>query len=78
LLIYFDSKTGKAEKVDLPNTALTFIFDDLGGTQLDGPGWFDTEQEVKGGDGIHEMDGGETVVSPGIKSTGVWRIRRFR
>jgi hypothetical protein len=78
LLIYFDSKTGKAEKVDLPNTALTFIFDDLNGTQLDGPGWSDTEQEVKGGDGIREMNGGETVVSAGIKSTGVWRIRRFR
>jgi len=78
LLIYFDSKTGKAVSVDLPATALTFIFDDLNGTQLDGPGWSDTEQEVKGGDGIHEMNGGETMVSPGIKSTGVWRIRRVR
>ncbi len=78
LLIYFDSKTGKAVKVDLPNTGFSFIFGDLNGTRMTGPGWYDLEQEVKGGDGIHEMEGSEIGEFGGIKSTGKWEIKRFR
>jgi hypothetical protein len=79
LLIYFDSRTGKAVRVNLPEGSdITFIFDDLNSTQFDGPGWYDSEQEVKGGDGTHEINGGEIWSSPGNKSTGVWKISRLK
>ena len=77
LLIFYDSKTGKPKEVDLPNTGFEFIFDDLNGMRMTGPGFYDPEQKVKGGDGVHEMMGGESGSTGGMSTyTGKWKIQK--
>ena len=56
--IFFDSKTGKALEVQVDGSLCFLIFDDAFGYRLDtNASISDHAKYVKGGDGIHEMEG---------------------
>lgn len=79
LVIYFDSKTGKAKYVTLPDVRFWFIFDDLYDTRVEWVGaMYGKQQDIKGGDGIHEMEGDEAGAEGGLEYTGKWEIKRYK
>jgi len=82
LLIFFDSKTGKATRISFPDCEYSFIFNTPYGVfRYEQIGVTDSATYVKGGDGIHEMSGSGTdeVIGPcKLKSTSKWNIQRYR
>jgi len=82
LLIFFDSETGKATRIVFPDYEYSFIFDTPYGIVRKGQiGVTDSARYVKGGDGIHEMEGRGTDVVDGpcrLKSTAKWNIKRYK
>jgi len=82
LLIFFDSKTGKATRIAFPGYEYSFIFDTPYGIfRYEQIGVTDSARYVKGGDGIHEMEGSGTDIVNGpcrLKSTAKWNIKRYR
>jgi len=82
LLIFFDSKTGKATRIAFPGYEYFFIFDTSYGIfRYEQIGVTDSARYVKGGDGIHEMEGSGTDIVNGpcrLKSTAKWNIKRYR
>lgn len=82
LLIFFDSKTGKATHIVFPCYEYYFIFDTPYGIfRYEQIGVTDSAIYVKGGDGIHEMEGSGTDVLNSacrLKFTAKWNIKRYR
>ena len=77
LSITFNSKTGKAIEIELPHFAFWFIFHDEINSRLPGEtfGFF---TDMKGGDGIHTMEGGGTQVMGSVTYKEKWNIKRYR
>jgi hypothetical protein len=75
--IIFDSRTGKAIKIELPHLGFWFLFHDEIRSRLPGE-TFGMFEDIKGGDGIHQIagEGVETVGSVTYKEK--WRIKRYR
>jgi len=77
LSIIFDSKTGKAKEVGLPFFSFWFLFHDAINSRLPGE-TFGTSTGIKGGDGIHTMEGGGTQVMGSVTYEEKWNIKRYR
>ena len=77
LSITFDSKTGKAKEIEVPHFAFWFLFHDEINSRLPGE-TFGTSTDIKGGDGIHTMDGGGTQVIGSVTYEENWNIKRYR
>jgi len=75
LSITFNSKTGKATEVWIPHLAFWFLF--RGTKRLPGE-TFAFFTDVKGGDGMHEMEGGGTQVMGSVAYEEKWNIKRYR
>jgi len=76
LSITFNSKTGKATEVGIPNLSFWFLFHNPLKTIL--PGMTLGIDDVKGGDGIHEIEGGGTQVMGSVTYEEKWNIKRYR
>ncbi len=77
LSITFNSKTGKAKEIEVPHFAFWFLFHDEINSRLPGE-TFGTSTDIKGGDGIHTMEGGGTQVIGSVTYEENWNIERYR
>jgi len=78
--IVFDTKTGKAKEVNLPNLGFNLIF--TGGSKMlqQFSNVFPGMYEVKTGDGVHMLSGGGSYSNPnyGVTFSCKWRVQRHR
>jgi hypothetical protein len=77
LSITFDSKTGKAKEIEVPHFAFWFLFHDEINSRLPGE-TLGISTDIKGGDGIHTMEGGGTQRIGSVTYEENWNIKRYR
>lgn len=76
--IEFDTKTDKAKEVNLPSIDFNLIFSDGSKMLQDFGNAAPGMDEVKTGDGMHELGGGGTYSLNGVAFSCKWSVRRHR